>query len=310
LRRASERRSLEKSLGPEEMLVTIATQPSLTDDRPSMAEIDVCGMTHPGLARATNADHFLVASFHRTLRVHATSLGEALGPQETQNRGFLLLVADGVGGAADAGEGAARAVATVAQHLLHDSEICSNLVADRRDYAVDHLRQSVTRAHQMLVEAGTSDEAAHRATTLTMWAAFWPFAFVLHVGDSRLYRFRNGALERLTTDQTVAQMLVDAGTLSADAAERSQLKHVLWSAVGSAEVVPEVIVTDAARGGVVLLCTDGLTKHVTDAEIASHMSRHTPAEKTCKALVDLALSRGGTDNVTVVMARTREPDDA
>jgi serine/threonine protein phosphatase PrpC len=289
--------------------VTTATQQSVTHDRPLMAEIDVCGLTHQGLVRATNADHFLVASFHRTMRVHATSLGDAIGPQETQQRGLLLLVADGVGGATGAGEGAARAVTTVAQHILHDTEICSQLVADRRDYAVDHLRESVVKAHQTLVEAGESDEKAHRATTLTMYAAFWPFAFVLHVGDSRLYRLRDGVLERLTTDQTVAQMMIDSGAMSADAAERSPLKHVLWSAVGSSEIVPEVVVTDCTRRGVVLLCSDGLTKHVTDAEIAAHMSRHAPTETTCKALVDLALSRGGTDNVTVVMGRTRKDDD-
>lgn len=289
--------------------MTIATQPSVTDDRPSLAEVDVCGLTHTGLVRATNADHFLVASFHRTMRVHATSLGDALGPQETQNRGFLLLVADGVGGAAEAGEGAARAVTTVAQHLLHETEICSQLVAERRDEAVKNLRESMVTAHQKLVEASQSDPAAHRATTLTMYAAFWPFAFVLHVGDSRLYRYRDGVLERLTTDQTVAQMMVDAGAMSPAAAERSHLKHVLWSAVGSAEIVPEVVVTDCTRRGVVLLCTDGLTKHVTDAEIAAHMSRHAPTQSTCKALVDLALSRGGTDNVTVVMGRTRQGDD-
>jgi serine/threonine protein phosphatase PrpC len=286
--------------------VTIATQPSALQDRPLMAEIDVCGLTHPGLVRQTNADHFLVASFHRTLRVHATSLGTAIGPQETQNRGFLMLVADGVGGAADAGEGAARAVTAIAQHLLHDTEICSQLVLDRRDDAVSHLRESVAKAHQTLVEAGDSADAANRATTLTMYAAFWPVAFVLHVGDSRLYRFRDGVLERLTTDQTVAQMMVDSGAMSAEAAERSQLKHVLWSAIGSAEVVPEVIVTDCRRRSVVLLCTDGLTKHVTDDEIAAHMARHAPTQSTCKALLDLALSRGGTDNVTVVMGRTRE----
>jgi protein phosphatase len=218
-------------------------------------------------------------------------------------------VADGVGGAADAGDGAARAVATVAAHLLHQTEICSQLVADRRDEAVRHLRESVAKAHQTLVDASEPDDKTHRATTLTMYAAFWPFAFVLHVGDSRLYRFRDGSLERLTTDQTVAQMMIDSGAMSADAAERSPLKHVLWSAVGSSEIVPEVVVTDCTRRGVVLLCTDGLTKHVTDAEIASHMSRHAPAKTTCEALVDLALARGGTDNVTVVMGRTRQVDD-
>jgi protein phosphatase len=197
----------------------------------------------------------------------------------------------------------------VAQHLLHETELCSQLVVDRREDAINYLRDAVTKAHRTLVEADESEGADRRATTLTMYAAFWPLAFILHVGDSRLYRFRDGVLERLTTDQTVAQMMVDAGAMSAETAERSPLKHVLWSAVGSEEAVPEVTVTDCTRRGVILLCTDGLTKHVTDAEIAAHMSRHAPTQATCKALIDLALSRGGTDNVTVVMARTRQPDD-
>jgi serine/threonine protein phosphatase PrpC len=289
--------------------VTSTIPRAITDDRPSLAEIDVCGMTHPGRVRATNADHFLVASFHRTLRIHATSLGDALGPQETQNRGFLLLVADGVGAADEGGEGAARAVRTVADFLLHETEICSQLVRDRREEALTSLREAVAKAHRTLVEGSEVEGTERRATTLTMYAAFWPFAFVLHVGDSRVYRFRDGVLERLTTDQTVAQMMIDAGAMSAEAAERSHLKDVLWSAVGSAEAVPEVVVTDCARGSVILLCTDGLTKHVTDAEIASFMSRHVPTKSACQALINLALERGGTDNVTVVMGRTRQPDD-
>jgi protein phosphatase len=289
--------------------MTLGTQESLTLPRPSLTEIDVCGLTHQGHVRATNADHFLIASFHRTMHVHATSLGDAVGPQETQNRGFLLLVADGVGAAAGAGDGAARAVTTVAQHLLHETEICSQMVHDRRDAAVEQLRASVAKAHHALRETGDADDRTRPATTLTMYAAFWPFAFVLHVGDSRAYRFRDGALQRLTTDQTVAQMMVEAGAMSADAAEHSPLKHVLWSAVGSQEAVPEVTVTDCTRRGVMLLCTDGLTKHVSDEEIASHMSRRVPTATTCKALMELALSRGGTDNVTVVMARTRQADD-
>src|SRR5919199_3725509 len=101
------------------MTTTIAAQ----TDRPPLSEVDLCGLTHPGLVRETNADHFLVATLHRTLRVHATSLGDAVGPQETQQRGLLLLVADGVGATAGAEEGAARAVMTVAQYLLHESEL-------------------------------------------------------------------------------------------------------------------------------------------------------------------------------------------
>ena len=118
-----------------------------------MSEIDVFGLTHPGKVRETNADHFLIASFHRALRVHATSLAGGIGVQETESRGFLLLVADGVGGLSSAAEGSERAVATVAQHLLHATELCSQIAVAQQDEAVEDLRAAVLRAHQALLEA-------------------------------------------------------------------------------------------------------------------------------------------------------------
>jgi serine/threonine protein phosphatase PrpC len=101
-------------------------------------------------------------------------------------------------------------------------------------------------------------------------------------------------------------MMVEAGAMSTDAAERSHLKHVLWSAVGSQEVTPEVTITDCDLRDRALLCSDGLTKHVTDDEIREHLERDMSSEETCRALVDLALQRGGSDNVTVVMGRVRK----
>src|SRR5438067_7629615 len=271
--------------------------------RPTLAEVDVFGLTHPGLVRRTNADHFLVASLHRTLHVHATSLGDGIGPQETESRGFLLLVADGVGGLAGAAEGSARAVATVAQHLLHATELCSQMAVANENDAIRNLREAVTDAHRALLAA--TDEGVPTASTLTLFASFWPRAFVVHVGDSRAYRYRDGELERLTTDQTFAQMMVQAGALTPAGAQASHLKHVLWSALGSQEAVPEVLVTDVTRRGVILLCTDGLTTHVTDDEIKTHLANCTSAEECCRKLVNLALERGGHDNVTVVIGRVR-----
>ena len=283
-----------------------ATRDDMALQRPTVAEVDVFGLTHPGLVRRTNADHFLVASLHRTLHVHATSLGGGIGPQETESRGFLLLVADGVGGLAGAAEGSARAVSSVAQHLLHATELCSQLAAASEHDAINSLRDAVTAAHRMLLEATEGGTAS--ASTLTMFASFWPRAFVLHVGDSRAYRYRDGVLERLTTDQTFAQMMVESGALTPAGAEASHLKHVLWSALGAQEVVPEVVVTDVTRRGIVLLCTDGLTTHVNDEEIKEHLASCRSAEETCRALVDLALARGGHDNVTAVIARVRNSD--
>jgi protein phosphatase len=179
-------------------------------------------------------------------------------------------------------------------------------VANEKE-AVDTLRRAFNEAHHKLL-AATDAEGRPQATTLTMFASFWPRAFVVHVGDSRAYRYRDGILERLTSDQTFAQMMVESGALTPAGAEASPLKHVLWSALGSAEAVPEVLVTDVTRRGVVLLCSDGLTGHVTDAEIKQHLASSTSAEATCRALIDLALARGGEDNVTTVIARVRNGD--
>ena len=285
-----------------------ATQDETALQRPTLAEVDAFGLTHPGLVRRINADHFLVASLHRTLHVHATSVGTDLGPQETESRGFLLLVADGVGGLSGAADGSARAVSSVAHHLLHATELCSEMATTNEGAAVATLRDAVLVAHRALL-AMTEEEGRDSASTLTMFASFWPRAFVVHVGDSRAYRFRDGVLERLTTDQTFAQMMVQAGALTSASAEKSQLKHVLWSALGSQEAVPEVLVTDVSRRGVILLCTDGLTTHVSDDEIREHLARCTSAETCCRSLLDLALARGGKDNVTVVVARVRNKDE-
>lgn len=272
--------------------------------RPLTADIDVFGLTHRGHVRSTNADHFLIASFHRSLRLHATSIGE-IGPRETESRGFILVVADGVGGLDAAAEGSARALAAVSQHLLHASEICSQMALEKESDAIGELKAAVGRAHQALLDAGEEAGTPPSATTLTMYAAFWPRAFVVNVGDSRMYRLRGDQFQRLTTDQTVAQMMVEAGAMTPQSAEHSRLKHVLWSAVGSSEIAPDVLVTDCDTRDRTLLCSDGLTKHVSDDEIRDYLTRDLSSEQMCTALLELALSRGGTDNITIVSGRVR-----
>ena len=275
--------------------------------RPATSEVDVFGLTHQGRVRKTNADHFLICSFHRSLKIHATSISSGVGPTETESRGFLLLVADGVGGMDSAEEGSARALAEVSQHLLHASEICSHMAVQQEETAIEELKKAVAHAHDALKENAERAGVPTAATTLSMLAVFWPRAFIVNVGDSRVYRLRGAEFQRLTTDQTVAQMMVEAGAMTPEVAERSKLKHVLWSAVGSQEAVPQVTVVDADLRDRPLLCSDGLTKHVNDDEIREHMLRGLSSEETCRALVDLALERGGSDNITVVMGRVRKP---
>jgi protein phosphatase len=180
------------------------------------------------------------------------------------------------------------------------------MAVSQEQFAIDQLKQSFALAHRALRDQAEETGKPASATTLTMYAAFWPRAFVIHVGDSRIYRMRGSEFRRMTTDQTVAQMMVEAGAMTPEVAERSQLKHVLWSAVGSQEAVPEVIVTDCDLRDRTLLCSDGLTKHVSDDEIRDYLARDLSSEETCRALLDLALARGGSDNVTVVMGHIRK----
>jgi protein phosphatase len=272
--------------------------------RPAMSEIDTFGLTHRGKVRPTNNDHFLIASFHRNLRVHHTSIPGGIGHSETESRGFLFLVADGVGGLTSAGEGAGLALSTLAHHLLHATELCSELVLTQQEKSSDELRQAVLEAHHALV-AMQKETGGKPATTLTMFAGFWPKAFVVHVGDSRMYRYRDGELTRFTSDQTYEQLMLESGAIKPGSPEAARLKHVLWSAVGNDEVVPQITLTDITRRDVTLVCSDGLTKHVTDAEIRERLARDESAEENVRALVDLALERGGTDNVTAVVGKIR-----
>ena len=143
------------------------------------------------------------------------------------------------------------------------------------------------------------------ATTLTLFIAVWPWAYVVQVGDSRCYYYYDGKLQQLTRDQTIGQDLVDQGVLAPERLAKSPFSNVLASAIGADEALPEVsrVKMSPDRRGVFLMCSDGLTKHVTDDEIAVALKGLETSEKTCRGLLDLALERGGSDNVTVLLAR-------
>jgi protein phosphatase len=270
-------------------------------DRPTPAEIDVFGLTHQGHVREANEDHFLIASLHKTLRTAHSSLPLAeLDAIMSDSRGYLFLVADGVGGLEGGDRASGTALGAVARFVTETVRCYYNYDGDEERVLLDHLQHTVLQAHALLREreAGT-------ATTLTMVFVAWPRAYVVHVGDTRCYRLRDGQLELVTTDQTIAQSMVDAGVMTAIEADQTEWKHVLSSALGASEASPATRVIDCARGDVMLLCTDGLTKHVADDELRDALARDQSSEQTCRALVDLALTRGGTDNVTVIVGRLR-----
>ena len=129
----------------------------------------------------------------------------------------------------------------------------------------------------------------------------------MSVGDSRCYRFRRGELTQLSRDQTMAQDLVDLGVLPAERAASTQFANVLSSSIGGQSYKPEVSKNTIEADDVMLLCTDGLTKHVSPDRIAERLGHLTSSEQACRDLVADALAGGGSDNVTVVVLRSVAP---
>ena len=127
---------------------------------------------------------------------------------------------------------------------------------------------------------------------------------IMHVGDSRAYLSRAGRLERLTRDHTYAQMLVDAGQLSASDATTSRFRHMLVNVLGGTaeDVEVDVDLLRLENGDRLLLCTDGLTDCVTDDTIAATLAGSLPSKAVCERLLELALEGGGRDNITAIVA--------
>jgi protein phosphatase len=119
---------------------------------------------------------------------------------------------------------------------------------------------------------------------------------------------RDTKLKQITRDHTVAQQLVEHGKLDPEKADESRWSHILWNVVGgdSQELRPEVYKAQLQVGDTLLLCSDGLTKHVSDSEIATLLANTRGAEEGCRKLVDEANRSGGSDNITVVLARFKE----
>ena len=274
------------------------------------------GITHQGKVRAENQDHFLVSTVHPQLVIHGTSLPE---PEKLPLRGTrfatVLVLADGVGGAA-AGSAAARlATEAVMRYLTSTMRSYHAAGSATEEELLASLKETALEAHNAVrSEAAMHPEQKGMATTLTVCMVVYPYAYVVQVGDSRAYFFGDGKLSLLTRDQTVAQSLVDQGLMPADRVERSPFKHVLASAIGSDEALPVITTFNISeRGALILMCSDGLTKHVSDEEIATHIRNIKSSEQVARDLLQLALDRGGSDNVTIIAARAplrKKPDSA
>jgi protein phosphatase len=267
-----------------------------------MTTIAAFGLSDVGKARDENEDQFFIGTLHKVLEVQQTSLeSEAAFDHFTRTDARLLLVADGVGGVEGGRRASQTAVHALATYIGQTAGCYYGFDVEQEDEFLLRLERALGRAHEAVSSLGAGGRGP--ATTLTLAFVVGARAYVAHVGDSRCYHFRGGRLRQVTRDQTMGDFLSDEGVLSDEEAESGRLHNVLASAIGGPEMLPAIGLLDLLPGDALLLCTDGLTKHVSDEEIRAALASGRAPEQTCRALVDAALAGGGTDNVTVVVAR-------
>jgi serine/threonine protein phosphatase PrpC len=230
-------------------------------------------------------------------------------------RGFFI-VADGMGGHAAGEVASAMAVDTVRKSLeAHRKDIDSFKRAPTdagRRGIVQLLQSAVLSAHQAVFQRGQHEaDKAGMGTTLDVVLIAGPEAFVAHVGDSRTYLVRDGRSSQITTDHTVAEVLVIEGKLTIEEAQVSPLRTILVNAIGvSADVGVEMAHVTLQRGDRLLLCSDGLHDYFpVEEEIAQKLSADPPGD-ALKAMVELAKTRGGHDNITGVAVQVTDVIEA
>jgi serine/threonine protein phosphatase PrpC len=223
----------------------------------------------------------------------------------------LAILADGMGGYA-AGEIASRMgvdevfaeLASALPHLRAAPE------SDDRSGLHEDMRFAATRANASIIAAARREpDYEGMGSTLVIAVLMHDRMTVAHLGDSRCYRFRAGALEQITRDHCWVDEQIAIGALSVDAILDTRYRNIVTRALGiEDEIELEVHDHEALVGDVFLLCSDGLTDMLDDAAIAAHLSAGKPLAETASALVDAANEAGGRDNVSAVLVQVGTPE--
>ncbi len=262
-------------------------------------EYKVFGRTDVGQVREHNEDNFLIADLTRRSR----GLREEDRCREVGINGNVFAVCDGMGGAA-AGEVASQlAVDLIFEQLLQASapqssdELARNLVA-----AVEYA------GHQIYTEARADRSRRGMGTTATVAVLRDARLFIAQVGDSRGYVQRQGRLAQVTRDQSLVNQLIEAGQLTEEEAETFEHNNIILQALGTAETVQvDLTYVDLRQGDTLLLCSDGLSGMIRDAEIRQVLVDIDDPIRACKELTDRANAAGGHDNITVIVVRFSGP---
>lgn len=253
--------------------------------------VSVFARTDTGMKRAGNEDAFLVAD----LTTGNVGLGAKMSTHHVGERGSLMVVSDGMGGAAAGEVASALAVKTIRDALMEETS---------SDDICDQLKLATERANEFIW--GYSQENrkfAGMGATLTAVLVHNTSAYVAQVGDSRAYLIRGDEVKQLTKDQSLVQLLIDSGSIKPDQAH-SVPQNVVMQALGTSETIEVAMASvELYKDDLLLVCTDGLSNKVAAEEMSRTVTESESLNVACRRLVELANERGGEDNITVIAAR-------
>ncbi|MFL5356697.1 Stp1/IreP family PP2C-type Ser/Thr phosphatase [Archangium sp.] len=248
--------------------------------------IEVAGYTHVGMKRNHNEDNYLILTDEN-----------------------LCCVADGMGGHSSGEIASKIAVDELGEFFRmtsRDQDATWPFKMDKtRNYDENRLATGIKLANKSIFDKASGDvKYKGMGTTIVSVHFTQDSAYVGHVGDSRVYFFRQGVLKQVTEDHSLLNDYLKAKKLTPEEIENFPHKNVIVRALGMKDMVQvDVTKVEAQQGDVFLLCSDGLSGMVTDPQMQDILTRTTELEKACSQLIDLANAAGGNDNVTCVLAR-------
>lgn len=270
--------------------------------------VDSFGASDIGRRRSENQDQFLIADLERAVHTRQSTLPRGgNGYWYSDPKGQLFVVADGMGGhnaGTRASELAIHGIVRFVADGLNWPEFDGGFSPS--EVKID---RALDLAQDLIVNESREHPDRHgMGTTATLALVYWPHLFLAHVGDSGCYLFREGALQKLTTDHTLASLVAKTGSRAdadAEATLQASVGHIIYNALGGAhaDFEPEIAHIALQSGDAILLCSDGLTRHIRTKEIAAELAQGNPAAHSVKELIESANARGGEDNTTVVIAR-------
>ena len=242
-----------------------------------------CGITDVGIRRNHNEDNFVI-----------------------HDEMSLFVVADGMGGHVGGEFASALAVTTIEEVLVRSDVCATESVADPHHLK---LEQAVKIAGRRIHQKGNEQNEFQGmgTTAVTLWIVE-DRAYIANVGDSRAYMLREGAYRQVTRDHSLIAEKLRHGLITQEEAKNHRMRNVITRSLGYQEEVDvDIDRVDLHAGDLFLLCSDGLSEHVEDHEMAEHLEQHA-LQDALKRLVALACERGGEDNITMVAVQIEDSD--